>query len=1600
MKFRKILAIMMTVLMLVGMMPAASAMNLWCPDEGLSHRWGPTEWWNADTCGIISGVHYCTRCGAGEEVAKEVPHSWGSWRGELDIPCGGEGYRWRECRNCGTIDEELISREHVLGPWVQDPNYDPPTCVEGSIEVRICKICGEAWDEREVGALGHNWRWYLEHPGDCMTPETENAVCSRCGEVDERTGGYGDHVWGDWDWAHGTPGCDHGAWMVRECQVCGAMEDKWVEGGDHKWGDWKVVEQASCTIGGEEQRKCSVCGKIQARETDSIGHKWGDWENVHAATCVSTGENMRRCSRCNDVEFAKTDYGSHKWGEWKLVDKGDCKHPGKEERKCSVCGKTESRETEEGGHNWSGWKTEKEATCTENGKKVRKCSLCGKEQIEKLEMLGHKWGEWVVIQEADPYGQVGIRERKCSRCGKTEREYFYPDGMIEKGDKGEEVEDLQEKLNELGHNCGKADGDFGKKTEEAVKEWQEANGYTPDGKSWPGQRAEMFGEDDDKKYTSSVSLVVNGTLPESIASPSVGDVVTIPLLVSNTGETELYNYSLYIAYNTTTYTGEDSNWTYGWNGLLDPGASYGSDQICTITQHDIDEGKFYREIGMSFAPRYYTGTDVLSVLPVPEGHDGSVEHRHAESVSAMVAVCIPFTSGGNDGKDRFIDFTMEFAQPLPDVLDGVSAGEVIDLPMRMVNTGNTCFDISDAYIKDGDGNWVDLYEYPDWEYNVTPGQVVDDHYHLVITERDIELGKAIRTYDQYAYTRYYKGTDLICGIDPQPDGHNGETEYRFEDNGVDKALQGVRFEIPLIPSGNADFQYVTVEKSIISTPANGEYYVQGETISFLIKVIIPEGKTVMDLEITDPLKGNNEDSTMDRLPVATSGDKLEYIFNYVVTAEDVERGYVENSACAYFFDPEGDAWVEEWSETVGAPTGGEIYPESIVLTKSVTNMPEDGIFHNGNTIQFEIQIANVSDETYYDVIVYDPILEFAELKTYDVMEPGFTDTIGFSYDVSIADALAGYVENTAFVIRPDGADFQDRIYSNKVTVPCEVQYFFVNEITYFGGLEVTKSEVSVPANGQFYQPGETVTFQIDVTNKHETLAMLDVVVTDALMEEFDGDWECQYIDPGMTESFTFDYVVTPMDAIAGSISNVATAEARIATGDPTSPKGAKHVGISNTVVVPAGMEGDFPFGVITEMTIVKEETSTPANGSYYTEGETIHYTITYTNTGETNFGETIIYDTLAAGNGEIASAEMLTSGDSRICYFSHVVTAADVARGYVANSAVAKYDIGGGYINSAISNVVVSDTDGNPNTTYVPGDGKINWEEIRENGADANGNALPAGDTCYVEVVSRDGDTVEYEMHFCSEHAQTQNAILTMAEANNNESMQQMVWGYALALWQKDIDAMYEEILTVCDDAAKITVMCERVNFLAMVANTQLALKIAEPGQSAETIRAVAELWQKKCVELCYLMNTAPADRNDSIFAVERMQSAGQAAETCSCVIAEEAKDKILYVDQYCAVHAFTYEMMEALLLADGGEEDWTTVRTLWEIELKAAYNTLYKNASEEGGMAYLAEYAVFMNWLPAYEEFLNLAYPAKPWVADEVMVNTIMERVLDACGK
>jgi len=90
--------------------------------------------------------------------------------------------------------------------------------------------------------------------------------------------------------------------------------------------------------------------------------------------------------------------------------------------------------------------------------------------ITKLNGRGWKW--WGLMDKYFDYGDIKPIEEDPVELG---------DRTLRKGDKGEDVRELQRQLNALGHDCGAADGIYGAKTVAGVKSFQQERGLTADG---------------------------------------------------------------------------------------------------------------------------------------------------------------------------------------------------------------------------------------------------------------------------------------------------------------------------------------------------------------------------------------------------------------------------------------------------------------------------------------------------------------------------------------------------------------------------------------------------------------------------------------------------------------------------------------------------------------------------------------------------------------------------------------------------------------------------------------------------------------------------------------------------------------------------------------------------------------------------------------------------------------------------------------------------------------------------------------------------------------------------------------------------------------
>ena len=221
----------------------------------------------------------------------------------------------------------------------------------------------------------------------------------------------------------------------------------------------------------------------------------------------------------------------------------------------------------------------------------------------------------------------------------------------------------------------------------------------------------------------------------------------------------------------------------------------------------------------------------------------------------------------------------------------------------------------------------------------------------------------------------------------------------------------------------------------------------------------------------------------------------------------------------------------------------------------------------------------------------------------------------------------------------------------------------------FGKLEVTDKEVTPDKvvtkthEDKTYQIGDSIEFTINVTNIYNDVRTIILQEQDGVTFEDGADSVTfENVKPGETISAKAVHVVTAADIEAGEYRNTVKAVFEKAGGsepggNPDDP--GKTWEASDT-------EDDFA-----HMTISKEVTSNPKNGSKYVAGETVTYLITVTNDGTVTLKELVITDDLTNATW---TADSLMAGDTLTYTTSYTVTAADAANGSVTNVVAGQAD--------------------------------------------------------------------------------------------------------------------------------------------------------------------------------------------------------------------------------------------------------------------------------------------------------------------------------------
>ena len=511
----------------------------------------------------------------------------------------------------------------------------------------------------------------------------------------------------------------------------------------------------------------------------------------------------------------------------------------------------------------------------------------------------------------------------------------------------------------------------------------------------------------------------------------------------------------------------------------------------------------------------------------------------------------------------------------------------------------------------------------------------------------------------YLNTAPFGGPDGTAGTDTStiPNG-NGTHGWR-NDWGDIRSIENWTYyatdagaEVAVPPPCNPG---MTIDKdgALADANSNGRGDV-GETIQYTFLVSNTGNAPLVGVAVNDPRVTGITPATAD---IAVGGSRLFTAAPYTVTQADVDSGSILNTATASGETPEGgDVDTPPDSDLVVGP---DRVPGLAIDKSSVLNdeLVDNDVADLDETIDYSFTVTNTGNVTLSGVTVDDPRVTGITPAPV-TLAPGASQVFTASpYAVTQADLRTGSIVNTATAtgtspLGPVGSPPDSETTPTSPPDPL---------------LELDKSGalgVDADADGAV-SVGDTVRYTFTVTNTGN-VDLTAVSVDDPRVAGAIAPAQAD-IAAGGVQTYTADYVVTQADVDAGVLRNTA-----LARGSYT-PPGGPAVSVDSAVD-----SVELPTDRRPALALEKSGSLADANANGFADvGETVSYSFTATNTGNTTLTDIEILDPRVTGL--VASTQPLSPGGSvTITAAPYTVTQADVDAGGVANVASARGRVPGG----------------------------------------------------------------------------------------------------------------------------------------------------------------------------------------------------------------------------------------------------------------------------------------------------------------------------------
>lgn len=682
--------------------------------------------------------------------------------------------------------------------------------------------------------------------------------------------------------------------------------------------------------------------------------------------------------------------------------------------------------------------------------------------------------------------------------------------------------------------------------------------------------------------------------PEEMMNPKPGDTILYTLEGINTKAMTLYN---------TTITDQKSG-IYGFHYLSDVNELAPGDRIVAQCQYDITQEDIDRGFVDNTAVLNATTRDGRTVIA--EAKATTILHRDA------TLICT---------KDTIVR-TMEGAQE----------GDSIPYTFSVANdksAGNTT--ITDIEIRDvvnGEQELADVVF--DWSTaskkgQLAPGEIIYGTGNYKLTQADIDRG-------------YVDNAILVDGkttISEKPELHDEDTVHTDI--------------IPVIdPSVVKDVDKINVENAKA-----------GDKLQYTFTGI-NKGNVTISAEFVDNVNSRDGEelaATFDWGSVKEAGklapgETVSGTAVLVLTQEDIDRGYVENTITMTGKTPSGDPYDPQKSTVY---TNIEQNPDVEILKEVDKDIIDPA--HVGDAVNYTVTVTNTGNVTLKDVKLTDELVDAYNGFTYEwdgeegTLLPGEKVVAKAEYKIAQEDIDKGSVENTALVETDKTEPETSTVITELKGTPSIklTKAFDVN-----GKLTGAKAGDEVPVLITLENDGEV---KLKVNDIKESLPTSQIVID--WRNSSDDTTEDGILAVGETVTATCTYKVTQDDIDKMGVDNKATVHAETVTPDKT----------------PVEAEGEDTLEIEQFSKLGIKKTADTTSLKDPTVGTPIAYSITITNEGNTTLTKTFIDDKLKGVSALTYQWDgeegVLMPGASVTATCVYKLTADDIKEGQVTNVAIA-----------------------------------------------------------------------------------------------------------------------------------------------------------------------------------------------------------------------------------------------------------------------------------------------------------------------------------------